>query len=248
LTAGTEPALRTVTFAALEGGPWGAVWCFAEAVAVLGAAPPRAASQIAAASLEGLDDQEDWRLQADGVELAIAAQAEPIRGSGNGDGFDQLCRVRGRAVIDGAEVAVDCLGRRGSRASLEPSRYDSVRDVSAWFEPDEGFALTAVRPRKARGQSKDVISAAVLDATAGKAVADPRLSTTYNGDGAPSRAGLELWLGDDESEQFPRRAAGESVGVGTTATDERLELRAELMRWHSRGRDGAGVYLLARPA
>lgn len=248
MTAAPAPALRTVTFAALDAGPWGAVWCAPQPLAVLGAGPPRAGGPLAGASLEGLDDQGDWHLAADGVELAITGAAEPIHSLGDADGFDQLCRVRGQAVIEGGEVAVDCLGRRGARRSLESSRYDSIRDVSAWFEPDEGFALTALRPRKARGQSKDVIVAAVLDATAGKAVADPRLSTTYSGAGIPARAGLELWLDDDEHEQFPRRAAGESVGVGTTAHDQRTELRAELMHWHSRGRDGSGVYLLARPA
>jgi hypothetical protein len=248
LTVAPAPALRIVTFAALDGGPWGAVWCAPDPLAVLGAAPPRTAGTLAGASLGGLDDRDDWHLVSAGVELTITGQAEPIHGGGNDDGFDQLCRVRGRAAFDGAEVAVDCLGRRGARVSLEPSRYDSIRDVSGWFEPDEGFALTALRPRRARGHGKDVIVAAVLDATAGKAVADPRLSTTYNGAGIPSRAGLELWLDDDEREQFPRRAAGESVGVGTAVHDRTSELRAELMHWHARGRDGSGVYLLARPA
>jgi hypothetical protein len=250
LTIAPAPVLRTVTFGDLEGGPWGAVWCGAEAIVMLGGAPPTAARPLADGAVEGTGEKEDWRLVADGLELVVAGAAEPVHSSaadGGSDGFDQLCRISGTARLDGAEVAVECLGRRGTRSAVELSRYQSIRDVSAWFEPGEGIALTALRPRKARGHSKDVVVGAVLDAGGGKPVSEPRLSTTYSADGIPSQAGLELWLDGEESDQYPRRAAGESLGVGTAAADGRLELRAELFHWHSRGRNGTGVYLLAWP-
>jgi hypothetical protein len=56
---------------------------------------------------------------------------------------------------------------------------------------------------------------------------------------------LELWLGG-EQESYPRRAAGESVGLGVSSFPPGLEIHAELLRCHSRGREGTGVYLLAR--
>jgi hypothetical protein len=47
-----------------------------------------------------------------------------------------------------------------------------------------------------------------------------------------------------EAHQYPRRAAGEAVGAHADWTVADFDLHAELFRWHNRGRDGAGVYLL----
>jgi hypothetical protein len=47
-----------------------------------------------------------------------------------------------------------------------------------------------------------------------------------------------------EAHQYPRRAAGEAVGAHADWTVAEFDLHAELFRWHDRGRDGAGVYLL----
>ena len=78
-------------------------------------------------------------------------------------------------------------------------------------------------------------------------VEDPRLSTTYGDDGWPARAGLELWLaGSDSDERYPHRASGEATGARAQALAGDLEVRAEPFRWHSRGREGAGMYFLAR--
>jgi hypothetical protein len=248
LTLAPVPSLRTVTFGSLDGGAWGAAWSDTQPLLVIGATasatPP---SAILGAALSGAESTEDWRLTGDGIELVVSGHAEPIHGvlERGADGFDQLCRIQGEASVDGSQIEVDCLGRRAARSALDLARYQSIRDVSAFFEPDEGLALTALRPRKAKSQAKDTIIAAVLDVTGAKTVADPRLSTTYRADGAPWRVGLELWLDEDDGEQYPRRAAGESLGVGSTAAGGELSLRAELLRCHSHGRDGAGVYLLA---
>jgi hypothetical protein len=85
----------------------------------------------------------------------------------------------------------------------------------------------------------------VFDSDAPHAINDPRLSTTYTAAGRPLRAGVELWLGDDEDQQYSRRALGEAAGPGATGRAGRFEVRAQPFRWQSRGRDGAGVYLLA---
>jgi hypothetical protein len=251
LTATSAPSLRTVTFGSPDGAAWGAAWFGEEQVVVVGEPPPNAGTAVhvvGADALAGAEPTEDWRLLADGVELAISGAAEPIFGTfeGGADGFDQLCRVRGSATVGGSRVEVDGAGRRATRSSLDLSRYGSIRDISAWFEPDEGLALTALRPRKAGSQAKDVIVAAVLDAAGGRPVADARLSTTYDAEGMPSRVGLELWLDEgDGGEEYPQRAAGEALPTGVLAGVGATELRAELLRCHSGGREGAGVYLLA---
>ena len=119
--------------------------------------------------------------------------------------------------------------------------------MSTWFEPDEGLALMAFRARKAKSHDGDVVTAAVLGPERAAPVEDPRLTTTYDAGGWPIRAGLELWLaGEGEEEQFPRRASGEAAGARAQSAAGELDLRAEPFRWHSRGRDGAGIYILAR--
>ena len=107
----------------------------------------------------------------------------------------------------------------------------------------------AFRGRKAKSHEGDVVTATVLGPEPSAPVDDPRLSTTYEAGGWPVRAGLELWLGGDgDEEQFPRRAAGEAAGARAQAAAGGLDIRAEPFRWHSRGREGAGLYMLARRA
>ncbi|HEY2769752.1 MAG TPA: hypothetical protein VGI87_04260 [Solirubrobacteraceae bacterium] len=231
-----------MTFGNLADGVWGAAWFAGEPRLVVGT--PGGNSVLTGGTLTGAEATEDWALAATGVELSITAAGEPIhdRFDGGADGVDQLCQVRGTVAASGAAVELACLGRRATRSGLDLSRYTSIRDVSMWFEPEEGVALTALRPRKAKHHGKDVVVAAVLDVADGKPVVDPRLSTTYDAEGAPRRVGLELWLEEENGDQFPRRTAAESTPPDVQLGDE---LRATVLRAHSRGREGMGVYLLA---
>jgi hypothetical protein len=255
MTPAAPPAVRTVAFGDVDEGIWGIAWVpdpQQPGFVCLGAAGDAVQSS---AGLHGEQSEEEWRLEVDGADLTArpAGEAVPATGpDGVSAGFDQLCRVSGTFVLAGNEQAVECLGRRGARAkALDLDRFTSVRDVSAWFDPTYGMALVALRPGKARGQEADLITAAVLDPEDSRAVVEPRLSTTYTADGRPERAGLELWLvaddGDENQEpQYPRRAAGEAMGPHAAGNAGALEVQVELFRWHSRGQDGAGVYLLGR--
>jgi hypothetical protein len=129
---------------------------------------------------------------------------------------------------------------------------DSLRLLAGWFDGDEAVALVALRPRNARGQEGDEVAAALVEAGKRQSVIDPRLSTTYTGEGVPSRAGLELWVsepGDDPETvtERPHRMAGEAHGAHASWREEGVELGAQAFQWHSHGRDGAGVYVLGRP-
>lgn len=242
-----ETMLRTVTFGELEAGVWGAAVATGHdpAVIVAGAAGLTVTGR---ATVHGAGSDEEWRIDGDALELSVSAAGDAVAGSGHDagqEGFDQLCRVTGRLTVGDTEHEVASLGVRAARnGALAPKGYAALREVAAWFEPGDGLALAAFRPEGAKGQDADVISAAVLDPESLSAVDDPRLSTTYATDGWAARAGLELWLGDDEDQPLLRRAAGEAVGARGSATDGGLELRAELFRWHSSGREGAGVYLV----
>lgn len=248
MTAAAAPVVRTVAFGDLAAGVWGAAWGAAEPFVALGA--QGSARALAEATIDGATDAGDWRLTADGAELVLSAQTEAVPASfakgGEPVGFDQLCRVRGRLRLDGGEHEVDCLGRRGCRTQEHVLQFESLRDVSAWFEPDDGLALLSLRPPKAAGHAADVVTAAVFDPRGAVAVADPRMSTTYAGDELPTRVGLELWLTGEDSEQYPRRAAGEATGARVAASIDAFAISAALLRVHSRGNEGAGVYILAR--
>jgi hypothetical protein len=248
------PALRTLAFGDLDGTVWGAGW-FADPAApgltVFYDGPARPPVLLAVPPPAGPDIGGDWHLEGAG-QLVVAPAAEAVAVQVPGDrleGYDQLCRVTGRLDLDSGERDVDCLGvRTWLSGPLDLERYESIRAVSSWFEPDEAMALTAFRGRKAKNHDGDVVAAAVIGPSNSASADEPRLSTTYGAEGWPVRAGLELWLpaAEGSEQRYPRRASGEAMGARAEAQTAALDLRAEPFRWHSRGRDGAGMYILAR--
>jgi hypothetical protein len=246
--------LRALGFGDVEGNPWGAAWLPDPAWHGPLAVRAGDASATIEVTLEGAERAQTWALTGDGASLSFAPLGPPAGdGQGPPDGFDQLCSVKGQLSLEGAEHAVDCLGWRSSRSIAQGlEQIESFRQLSAWFQDGEGIALLAVRPPRSRGHDADVVTASVLDREQTHSVADPRLSTAYTSAGLPARAGLELWIdaesadAEDEEPQYPRRAAGEAVGAGLGWAVDGFELHAQPLRWHSRGSDGAGLYLLGR--
>jgi hypothetical protein len=237
-------ALRTLAFG--DGTVWGASWSSDSSGAAL-TAIGTASEAAVIPDARVFDSGVEWRLEGEGVALVATPVGElvDVQAAQDGiEGSDQLCRVTGRF----GQHEVDCLGLRSAWSdTVDVTRFESIRSVSVWFDADEAFALTAFRPRKAKAHDTDLLAAAVIAADGSAAVDDSRLSTTYAADGWPSRAGLELWLtGPEPEEQYPRRASGEAIGPRAQAVAGELELQAEPFRWHSRSREGAGMYLLAR--
>ena len=76
------------------------------------------------------------------------------------------------------------------------------------------------------------------------AVADPRLSTTYDGEGRQRRAGLELWVDEDDACRAARPARS---SCGTSLDLGRLRLDCAFFRWRMEGREGVGRYDVAAP-
>ena len=238
--------LRTLAFGDLS--VWGASWSPGSgdaSLAALGSGPDVTILPDPLLSDGGAGDE--WRLESEDAALLAAPVGEVVDVQTTQDGiegWDQLCHVTGRF----ADHDVDCLGLRSSWAdTIDLGKFESIRAVFAWFDPDEGLALTAFRPRKAKAHDGDLLAAAVIAADGSAPVEDPRLSTTYAVDGWPARAGLELWLAaaEDSEEQYPRRASGAATGARAQALADGLEVRAEPFRWRSRAREGAGMYLLA---
>ena len=249
-------ALRTLAFG--EDSVWGTAWASASAgatLAALGAGPEVIVVSEVGLSDSAADPSGEWRLDGDGVALVVSPAGELVEVRAEGkdgiEGWHQLVRVSGRFGRGAGqhEHEVECLGLRSSWSdAVDLAKFASIRAVSAWFDPDEAYALTAFRPRKAKAHDGDAVAAAAITPDGTPAIEDPRLSTTYAGDGWPARAGLELWLTTDpESDQhYPRRASGEAAGARAQTLAGDLEVRAEPFRWQSRGREGAGMYVLAR--
>jgi hypothetical protein len=248
--------LRILAFGELASETCGVIWTSDESGPARLAVRVGQGAAVLDAELERIDDAA-WQLTGDSVSLIFRPAMPPIASQdpeGQLERQDQLCAVAGALGIEGHEIAVGCLGwTTGVRSETALEQLDSVRFLAAWLEPQAGFSLTALRPRKASGHEADVVAAVVVE-EAPQRVLDPRFSTTYTEDGRPARAGVELWLeaeaaesSDDEAAlEYPRRAAGEVKGRGIEWSQDKLELHASLLHWHSHGHEGAGIYVLGR--
>lgn len=249
MTATGSPPLRALTFGRVDGSLWGAAVGVGPGGLLVGDGRSTAAAvELAADAWEVQDGS--WHLAGGGCDLQAEAIA-PEPGSATAPaerppaaGLQELCRVRGVVTHDGTERRIDCLGARSEVDGIDPSSLSSVRAVGGWFDDDEAFALLALRRARTPGQEADVMAATLFDPDGWIAVSDPRLSTTYDGDGVPTRVNLELWVSEGEHE-FPRRAAGEAAAAGAGLSRPGLDVRAVPLRCHSRGREGSGIYLLA---
>ena len=246
MTALSAPALQVAAFGGIEEGLWGVAWGGSELVAIV--AGMDSGGRVAQATLAGVEPDDEWRLEGDDVAIALAPQGEPVPTT-TLDGFDQLCRVRGEVTLGGSPRAVDCAGRRMTRAAGQLAGLDSIRDFSAWFAHADGVSLTALRPADAEGHERDALAAALFEPAGAAAVEDPRFSTTYDTAGVPSGVSLELWLEDEESgEALPRRMAGRALGPAVSAQAGEQRLIARAFRCFAHGLQGLGVYVLTRAA
>jgi hypothetical protein len=203
----------------------------------------------AGVALETVEPLRQWRVSfEDAFELDIHALTPPaaldpkdaVAKAGGMRGYEQLVRVRGTA----GGRKIDCLGQRGhSWGSPDWSKIALTRTLSAWLDTETAVSLTAVRPSSAKHHADEAVSATVFLGGAPVSVAEPLVSTTFDGDGRQRHAGLELWLDDDGG--FPYRAAGE-VLCGTTLDLGRLRLDAAFFAWRAEGRTGVGRYDVLR--
>jgi hypothetical protein len=171
------------------------------------------------------------------AELAAEESAAQLGGMA---GYEQLCRVSGTA----AGHPIDCLGQRGhSWGAADWSQIALTRSLAAWLEDGSSLTVTAVRPAGAESHADEALWGALLDPGGPVAVANPRISTTYDAEGHQRRAGLELWIGEED--EYPRRGAGQ-VLCGSSVELGQLRLDCAFFQWHVDGREGVGRYDLVR--
>ena len=173
---------------------------------------------------------------------AELAEDHPAARQGGMAGHERLCRVTGTA----AGRPINCLGQRGrSWGTADWNRIALTRSVSAWLEDGTSLTVAAVRPAGAKNHADEATWGALLDAEGTIPLADPRVSTTYDADGHQRRAGLELWVGEEDD--YPRRGAGQ-VLCGSSVELGQLQLDCAFFVWQLDGREGVGRYDMVRRA
>lgn len=251
--------IRALAFGELGMLSWGASWIPVDDVPAMVACRTDNAAVVLSGRFLDAEQAEPWRIEGDALSLLLSPAGPAARGGAAADALDtvdQLCQVTGRVSIDGVEREINSVGWRGTlTAAFDLAAIESFRQTAAWFEPGEGLSLAAYRSQKSRGHETDHRAGAVLEPEPAPPIEDPRLSTTYDANGLPVKAGLELWFEQDDGEeasdatadrQFTRRAAGEAIGPGIDWEVDGFALHATPLRWHSRGSEGRGVYLLGR--
>jgi len=143
------------------------------------------------------------------------------------------------------------MGQRGhSWGAPDWEQLSLVRTVSVWAEDDFGVSLSALRGVKAKHHDEEAIGATLFafvgDDDEGlvpaRPIAEPRISTTYDGEGRQRRASLELF---EDEDSWARRAAGETH-CGTTLDLGALRLDCAFFHWTVEGREGVGRYDILR--
>jgi hypothetical protein len=231
----------TVAFGDRESGVYG----LAGEVGILFEGTEPVSVRTEGVSVEVVEPLRRWTASLDGVfALELEALSEPADLSvGETVGYEQLCRVRGNV----GDRSIDCLGQRGhSWGRTNWAKLELARTVSAWLDDATALTVTAVRPSSAKHHADEEVAAQVLLGGAPVRVRDPRLSTTYDGEGRQVHAGLELWVGDEDGE-YPHRAAGEVV-CGTTLDLGKLRVDCAFFDWRMNGKAGVGRYDIVRRA
>lgn len=187
-----------------------------------------------------------------GFTIDISALTEPAvldPGSdaaklGGMQGYEQLVRVDGEAVIAGKKRKLGALGQRGhSWGAPDWSGISMARTVCTWLADKSAVTITSLRRDREDGHDHDASSAFWLRDGTATPIADPRVSTTFDNEGRQRSAGLELYV--NEKDDFPHRAAGEVI-CGTTLDLGRLRMDTAFMRWRMEGREGVGRYDVVR--
>ena len=197
-----------------------------------------------------------WTLTANSAELvfdltfeALSPPAEYGGGRkslakvGGMEGYEQLCRVSGTV---GETTLKAALGQRGhSWGNPDWDKIALTRTLGAWQDDGTAFLVQTVRPIKATNHAEETYWGALVDGERALAVEDPRLSTTSDEAGRQIRAGLELWVSEDDD--YPLRGVGE-VLAGSTLELGALRLDVAFFGWHIEGRGAIGRYDILRRA
>lgn len=120
------------------------------------------------------------------------------------------------------------------------------RSIGIVFADGGLLAITSALPAGAREHGEEEIAAVLCDPDAAPVTFEEALlSTEYSENGVQRRATLELW--PDTEDGRPLRGAGTLIN---STSVQRRGLNAEIafFRWSLEGREGLGIYEVARPS
>ena len=197
---------------------------------LLGAGPE---TRLVEAQLE--PSEGGLRLRGEGLELAVSP-AGHATGSGVIGGTERRIEAPAGSSRSGAPaILARCGSRRvGSTIRMASRSWPCARRRHADRRATGSRRCSSRRRKRRRSTTR---------------ASRPRTT----GDGGRSRVGVELWVdrarGGFRVESEPSRTArpARRTGARHQAAQTSLELRAQPFRWHSRGRDGAGMYILGPP-
>jgi hypothetical protein len=188
----------------------------------------------------------ELRLSSDAGETTVLLAPRPGRLALEGPDGAEPPAGGLEAAICAAEVrpagqrrTLRCFGHLSSWPHDPSAGTGTFRHLA--IERSDGSLLLAIaRGEDAEGHGAERSAAWLLDREGGfMSFGEALLSTQYDGDGAHTRAGLELW---PEEEAPPMRAAGVRLG----GTDGDGGLSAALLRCSSEGSEGLGSYVIRR--
>ena len=179
---------------------------------------------------------DEWRARVgEHVELTL----EPVTQPADLGGIEvTVCSARGTVrghKLSGLGTVAE------TRRAPEWAELDSLRALSAVFEPGLAALAIARRPRGSEGHGRELVSAALIENGELRTPEDARISTVYDGGGRQHSAGLELWF---PGEDYPRRLFG-TVQAGTSLQLEGLLVHAAAFNWRMEGHAGTGIYELS---
>jgi hypothetical protein len=141
--------------------------------------------------------------------------------------YEQICTIGGEARVNGRRLAIHCLGRRQHAwGAHDWKRMERWRSIYAASEA-RGISVVSTRPTGSAGDEQPL------------SFDEVRISTVYGSDHLPAKAGLELFMSEDE---YPRRVSGEAL-CGTTIDGEAQSVQSvSFFRWSLDGEPALGAY------
>jgi hypothetical protein len=192
---------------------------------------------------------ERWSLEAGGAESSMRLEARastPARSLADEiaqavgiERYEQVCEVEGEVTTGERTQTVHCRGRRvhawGNPDPESSSRWRSLFAVTA---AGRAISAAAALPPTSPGHDRELRYARWLDADDAPPFEEVRVSTVYDINGSPTKAGLELWMPGDE---LPRRLGGAAV-CGTRIERDDQVIALSFFRWSIDDEPAYGSY------
>jgi hypothetical protein len=162
------------------------------------------------------------------------------------ESYEQLCELSGSIELgDGRTLPLRCLGRRvHCWGEIDWSRIEIVRSLYVVSGERRAIVYDSARPAGSGGHGDEQRVARLVAAQEEvQTFEDARLSTVYTEDGLPAKAGLELFLPDEE---YPRRLGGEAVH-SAWVHDGAARSAIGFFSWSMEGTPAFGLYEAVSP-